>query len=224
MELIPLSTIKQLKYRRLIVLVEADAPLFDSVTPAEWEGVQSLMKGANSVLWITNGALLSGGEPRFAMMSGIARGLRTETNALRLSTLDLDQEVYNSNDEIYESILRLERKIFTSLDEQYDIEFRRKSRVTYFSRLRADEALNTLWTANAKSQIATESVQLSKLAGTPLQVDIDQPGVLSTLYFQEDPDFHQSILDDSVQIQVKAAGVNHKVLLSSDHLSRNAYM
>lgn len=64
--------------KHLIVLMELERPLFDDMGATEWTKVQDLLKNADSALRITNGDLMTGGEPRYTMINGFACGLRAE--------------------------------------------------------------------------------------------------------------------------------------------------
>ena len=50
--------------KHLIVLMEFERPLFDNMGATEWTKVQDFLNNADSALWITNGDLMTGGEPR----------------------------------------------------------------------------------------------------------------------------------------------------------------
>ena len=73
----------------------------------EWTKVQDFLNDANSALWITNGDLMTGGEPRYAMTNGTACGLRAEMTKLQLLTLDFDQGTNFSSLETKRQILKL---------------------------------------------------------------------------------------------------------------------
>lgn len=75
--------------KHLIVLMELERPLFDDMGATEWTKVQDLLKNADSALRITNGDVMTGGEPRYAMINGFTCGVRAEMTKSRLLTLDL---------------------------------------------------------------------------------------------------------------------------------------
>ena len=209
-DLVPFENIGTVHYRRFIFLVEVDRPLFLDVTPVEWNCLKICLHSALSVLWVTNGNLMEGEEPIFAMISGIARGLKTETSQLRFNVLDLDGRSEPLDSEVCELILKMEARTSNMTNDCDDTEFRRRRSVTYISRLAADDSLNEQATAKANQQVLTEETRLASLKSTPLQLAIDKPGVLSTLYFKEDPAFYLPLAPDEVEIEVQNAGVNNK--------------
>lgn len=196
--------------KRLIFLTEIIAPMFNDITATEWKGLQGLLRRASSVLWVTNGGLLNGREPMFAMISGIARGISTEMNHLHLSLLDLDQDIEKSVSETCELLLQFERNVADKSTERYR-EYRRRDGIVFTARLQADRFLNERSRAEAEYTESLELTRLDKLKHTPLQLQIENPGILSTVYFREDTELSQSLKDDCVEIEVKAIGVNNKV-------------
>lgn len=184
--------------------------MFNDITEKEWKSLQTLLKSASSALWVTNGALLKSQQPMFAMISGIARGISTEMNHLRLSLLDLDQEMGQSVSKTCEILLQFERRVADESTENYT-EYRQRDGIIFTSRLQADHSLNESSRAEAEHQKSGELVCLDKLKQTPLRLDIETPSILSSVYFREDHELNQPLKDDCVEIEVKAIGVNSRV-------------
>ena len=206
-DMMTLEDVDNIHYSRFLFVVELERPLFLDITSAEWDGLQTCLKCARSALWVTNGSLIQGREPLFAMVSGIARGLKTEINRLRFSVLDLDRFPGPSDLEL---LSQFEQRIADTSNKDDDTDFRRDDGITYVSRLMADDKLNEQSRAKADQQISIQETALKSLRSTPVQLDIDKPGVLSTLYFKHDHDFDHPLADDLVEIEVVAAGVNNK--------------
>lgn len=198
-----------IKYRRMVFLLEIEKPFFIDITNREWKGFQTAVMSAKSALWVSTGSLLDGVDPAFAMISGIVRGLKAEMSNLRFGTLDLDTPLSPLEQPSAELIHRYEQLVYESQPGD-DVEFRRKGNVTYISRLVADPILNLESRALHEKHESTEEVSLSQLSSTPIRLDIETPGVLSTLYFREDEEFVVPLRDDEVEIKVIAAGLNSK--------------
>lgn len=184
--------------------------MFNDITATEWKGLQGLLRRARSVLWVTNGGLLNGRQPMFAMINGIARGISTEMNHLHLSLLDLDQDIEQSVSETCDLLLQFERNVANKSIERYK-EYRQKDGIIFTARLQADRLLNERSRAEAESSKSFELTRLDKLKHTPLQLQIENPGILNTVYFREDTELSQSLQDDCIEIEVKAIGINNKV-------------
>ncbi|PQE21953.1 polyketide synthase protein [Rutstroemia sp. NJR-2017a WRK4] len=209
-DVIEMAETTKLRYTRLLFVVELERPLFLDVNPSEWAGLQDHIKQATSALWITNGAILDGKNPLFAMITGIARGLQVENASLRLMVLDLDRKLDENEPKDLDMLLEYESKASNGNSPNNDLEFRQKDNIVYISRLAPDEALNEQYKANGAKQVGIEEVPLQDLRSTPLKLAIDKPGVLSTIHFEEDLDFGEPLADDCVEIEVACAGVNNK--------------
>ncbi|KAI4212601.1 MAG: hypothetical protein LQ351_004673 [Letrouitia transgressa] len=207
---IPLSHIDMAHYHRYIFLLEAEKPFFIDATSEEWTSLQRSLKQAASSLWLTKGDLMGTGEPLHAMISGLAKGMKTENSSLRFSILDLDKAPKPSDGKLWALVEQLESRVSALNNLNDDSEFRYKDGVLYISRLTSDDALNEQSKAKADMQTATTEVPLAELKQNPLQMAIDKPGVLSSIYFKDDHVFFGPLADDEVEIEVKYAGVNNK--------------
>ncbi|KAI1264012.1 putative polyketide synthase [Xylariaceae sp. FL1019] len=85
-----LSRLDDMKTNSLrILLVEYGAPFLANMTRERWEWMQGCFRGTGHYLWISSG----GGQladPRYGMVGGLARTLRSELPGLHLVTLALD--------------------------------------------------------------------------------------------------------------------------------------
>ncbi|KAJ4413900.1 Type I Iterative PKS [Gnomoniopsis sp. IMI 355080] len=208
-----LSKIEALQdHQRFIFLVETESPFFLDVTDTEWGHLQSVFSRLTSCLWLTSGDLLAGKEPLYAMISGLVRGMRTESSSLRFDILDLDSVPTNaaSDSDILRLIAQLEARVADRQRTNEDYEFRYKEGILHVSRLTADDNLCEEAKALAHSDRACSRVPLKDIGSKPLRLAIEKPGVLSTVYFTQDQDFDKPLLADEVEIAVKYAGVNNK--------------
>lgn len=128
--------------RRLIILVDIETPLLDNCTGSEWQNLQKCVLGAESALWVTNGGLLHDRRPHFAMAECLVRGLKTERQDLRISTLDLDLHSGQPEDAALEAMMNLERKTSKGSNGQRDWQYRQKNGITHISRLVSDDRMN----------------------------------------------------------------------------------
>ena len=167
-------------------------------------------KAASSAFWVTCGNLCKGQEPLYAMISGIARELKTEMNFLRMNVLDLDQKTKISDPRTCDILLKFEERVANSANRDDDTEFRLQDGVIYISRPVADDALNEQSRDNAEEQTSTQEISIKNLGSTPISLDIDKPAVLSTLHFRKDYGFDLLLKEDHVEIEVEGAGLNNK--------------
>lgn len=104
-----------------------------------------------------------------------------------------------------------------------DSEFRYKDGTLYISRLAPDDDLNEKFNEAAKRYSGFEQIALRDLKTIPLQIAIEKPSILSTIYFKSDPTFSNLLAADEVEIEVKYAGLNTKeiAVLSGRHHSNS---
>ncbi|KAI1858549.1 uncharacterized protein JN550_012596 [Neoarthrinium moseri] len=208
--LMPLSDIKIARHYRLIFLLEAEKPFFLDATPQEWANLQYAISRSVSSLWLTRGDLMVGKEPLCGMISGLAKGMKIENNSLRFSILDTDQIPDGPDNAYFKLVKALEARVADASKFNDDSEFRYKNGILYISRLALDNGLCAEVTvANSQDRVLKE-LPLKALKSTKLQLAIDKPGVLSTVYFKEDPTFLTPLAADEVEIEVKYAGINNK--------------
>ena len=160
---------------------------------------------------MTNGGLLSGREPLFAMAGGIARGLKTERPALQIATLDLDQRTSESLPQDCELIWDIFLKVCATTKENYSLEYRKAGDIIYRNTLQTDDDMNQESVSRKIKGMANELVAMEKPRHTPLELSLDSPGVMSTMFFQPDQSFDSRLPEDSVQVSISAAGVSSNV-------------
>ena len=211
-DVVPLAQVDPTRHRRFVFVVETESPFLLDVTPQEWEIFRSALNHSKSSLWLTSGDLLSGKEPLYAMVSGLAQGIKAENSSTRLSILDIDHVPQTSDTELFGLIGQLEVRVADTTRLDVDSEYRYKDGVLYISRLTSDDVLCETSKAMTHPDLARKPTPLKDLKATPLQLAIEKPGVLSTVYFKKDPEFTRSLLADEVEIEVKYAGVNNKDL------------
>ncbi|ORY63304.1 uncharacterized protein BCR38DRAFT_475285 [Pseudomassariella vexata] len=190
-----LAEIETSRYMRFIFLLETSEPFFLDATELEWKHVQLALGRSTASLWLTCGDLITGTEPLYAMISGLARGIRTENSSIRLSILDLDKTPVDSDAELFRLIGQLESRVADTSRTNDDSEFRLKN----------EEAKTSV-----SSDQSPAEVPLKDFKSAPLQLAIGKPGVLSTVHFKKDPEFSKPLAADEVEIEVKFAGLNNK--------------
>lgn len=197
--------------RRLIILVDIEAPLLDNCTGSEWQNLQTCLVSAESALWVTNGGLLINRRPRFAMAEGFVRGLKTERQDLRISTLDLDLHSDQPIEAALEVLMNLERKTFVDSNGQRDWQYRQENGITHVSRLVPDERMNERFREKQARARCTEPTKLAVLGQRPLQVKKGRV-VPNIPFHMEDKDWSVSPLQShEVEVKVKVRGFSEEV-------------
>ena len=182
------------------------------MSATEWTKIQSLLKNAKTALWITNGDLLTGKDPRYAMVNGMACGIRTEMTRLRLLTVDFGEGTDFSSLETADLILELENRCLVSAGHGYDMELRIMKGVVHFSRLISDPDLNTNQGIATQHSNIIDSVPFHELSEREWDINTASTGVLPSVIVQE-ADFPVFSDEDAdmVEIDVKALGLSYEV-------------
>ena len=224
-DLISLISNSALRHERVIFLTEVDQTLFTDIDSSEWKGFKHLALSSRSALWVTRGGLIDGTSPEYAIVSGLARALHTETKTSRFVTVDLDQSNTTAQDE-FDILIQLEQRA-VSYSPGDDFEFRVKSGVVYIPRLQGDAVLNEATLLNTINRDTTEMIPLGEATRLPVSMAMDETSSSPSVCFQKD-EFHSRPLDaESIEIEVKAAGMSRKVrlqLVTDDRFSREAFL
>ena len=107
------------------------------------------------------------------MAECLVRGLKTERQDLRISTLDLDIHSGQPEDAALEAMMNLERKTSMGSNGQRDWQYRQKNGITHISRLVSDDQMNERFREKQARASCTGQTKLSVIGHRPLQVKKD---------------------------------------------------
>ncbi|KAF7597000.1 hypothetical protein BBP40_011366 [Aspergillus hancockii] len=193
-----------------VVLLEYDHPVLADVTGEQFNSIKRLLLTPKQVIWVTKGGAIDTLVPEANMIVGLARSIRAEQPKTLLSTLDLSSDSESAEDRIFD-ILHSQSVSQTTLDsDSCDYEFVERTGSICISRLEEVKAANNLVVSNLSNQSATIPLKQSKSA---LRLEVKMHGRLDSLQFTEDPEINQRLLDNEVEVEVKATGVNFRDLM-----------
>ena len=200
---------------RIIVLADLVGSFLKELDTKALESLKNLFRKAASLVWVTAGSLMKGVKPEDAVVGGLMRAIITEMPHVKIATIDLDVGYDQISQDIADLVLSKENELQNAGNQPgaHDSEYALNDGVLHISRLIPDDALNQRYLEQEGSVKATELVRLEE--AKPLAIGFDQAGLLSSLYFKEDQVFQNSLLDDEVEIEVRAVGLNVKVSLSA---------
>jgi hypothetical protein len=151
---------------------------------------------SRTILWVTGAAQVRCSNPRYGMLLGLARTIRTEYSA-QLATLELDDFGASSWHAITTVLRTLQRE--STREGKPDMEFVLADRSIKVGRF--------FWTSVTEQLVTGHGEESGR------KLDIAKRGMLSTLYWrgysQNEPQ------GDWVQVKVHAAGLNFKDVLVS---------
>ena len=186
------------------------------LTTRSFEGLKRLSQAAG-VLWITGGLL----SPNAGLVRGLARTLRVEFQVDKFVTLAIE-DWSMPGDDLVEMIRRVTEKSFYEVcaGAEYDRELAVKGGVLHISRLVHDSNMNHNMTRETNA--GSTYLQPFYQDGRPLRLTITNPGFLDTLSFATDERLASPLPEDSIEIEVKASGLNFKdVILALGQLPGN---
>ncbi|KAF2419578.1 putative polyketide synthase [Tothia fuscella] len=216
--------------RVCIVLSELLAPILGNPRPEQFESLKTLMLESEGILWVTRGAVIDGSHPDLDMISGLMRTLRMELGGSSLITLDLEatgdaeRTGWITEAEI-QTVLRVFEHNFQAgvqpSYQQLETEYAERGGVLLIPRLVEDSLTGDF----VASRIQNASPVLDTIVQPerPLKVEIGTPGLLDSLYFDDDKRMTGEPAPDEIDIEVKAAAVNFRdVMMAMGQIETHA--
>ena len=205
-----------------IFLDELDAPIMATLSLEEFVAVQKLCS-AQGLLWVIQDANLETATPNANMIPGMIRTVRNENAGIQPILLDLDGKERLSTDETSDLICKIFSAtwgIHTSTRE-VEREYMERKGGIFVPRIVEDSDASR-WAIRQNGNDILE-LQNFEQVDRPLSLTIRSPGLLDSLYFEDDTDATAPLLDSYVEIRVKATGVNFRDVMyavgqiSSEH-------
>lgn len=179
----------------IISLLDLDAPFFNAVTEKDLQRFLTLVKklGSSAILWITRSIQMRCSNPDYALVSGMARTIRSELYAsFVIFELDCTQP------EAWSSVLRVFQKLQRrAMDQEQDheSEYALSKGLIHTSRFHWFSMAKELSTFPHKDR--------------PKKLEIGKRGLLQTLHWV--PIRLNHLEPEEVEVEVRAAGLNFKV-------------
>ncbi|KAK5996471.1 Highly reducing polyketide synthase srdA [Cladobotryum mycophilum] len=179
-------------------LCEAKNPLLSVISDEDMKRVKMMTDGAASLVWVTNGNIMRGDRPDFALIAGLARSLILEQPSLNICTYDID----DSEDNVKATAQNLV-SVLNQPKGQPDLEFAQHKGVVHVSRFAPDTGIN----ATFRSKQGLETTPISLKEADDARLVIGQAGQFDTIFFkQQEPP--TSIAPTEVRIKVASVGLN----------------
>jgi NADPH:quinone reductase-like Zn-dependent oxidoreductase len=199
-----------------IVLSELAHSVLRNPSPAQFRAIKRIFLEGAGALWVTRGALIESSAPDFNLVTGIARTVRAEKGDTMLVTLDLDPRTPLFRTSVAETIFTVFKTNFSMESMGFadlDTEYAERNGLIMIPRVVEDRALTSFVLSNTGSPIPEDQPYYQK--GRPLRAEIKTPGFLDSLQFVDDVRISGILLDDFVQIDVKASGINFRDVMSA---------
>lgn len=181
-------------------LCEVNAPLLSVTSEEDMKRIKIITDGASSLVWVTNGNMLEGDKPDYALASGLARTLSLEQPSLKFYNFDVDEPDVNAHITSQRLI-----SVLNQPGAKEDLEFVQRKGVVHISRFTPDEEINKEF--RVKQGLETSDSSLGDVGD--VRLDIKHPGQFDTVYFKQlEPP--QSIGETEVRVKVASVGMNAK--------------
>lgn len=192
---------------RVIILFDGGSCLARS--NSQFDAIKSVLSNAKSILWITISDGSVDSYPYVGVTNGLLRVLGAENPSVVYSSVTVSKEDLNRS---MHQILELERDLLKKVDTLLDTEYQVIGGVSMISRLNPDNDLNE----RSFRRTQRSSTQLLPIGDQPpLAASFVMPGILSSVYFEEDKNFWKPLADDQIEVRTAAVGLNWKDLAVS---------
>ena len=180
------------------------------LSESRFVALQNILLRSQGVLWVTRG--VRGRSPEASMIEGLARVVRSENAAVKLVTLGLDDSPSLSDIETWRLISQVYAHMFGCSDASTtdDHEYIEEKGIIKVRRILED--------GNKDKYIMRETQQPMPEPqsfiqdGRSLRLKLGSPGLLDSIYFEDDPKLKQPIADEAVEVEIKATGVRPPLL------------
>lgn len=205
-----------------IFLDELDSPVLATLTSKEFNAVQRLCS-AQGLLWVIQDGNLETATPNANMIPGMIRTVRNENAGILPILLDLDGKERLSINDTSDLIYRVFEAAWGdhATTREIEREYMERKGGIFVPRVVEDPDARR-WAVRRDGKADLE-LQNFEQRDRPLSLTIETPGLLDTLYFEDDKEVMKPLLDDHVEIRVKATGVNFRDVMyavgqiSSEH-------
>ena len=221
---VPLIAIRtmDLSHSICIFLDELDSPILGNLSSEDFDSVQRLCS-AQGLLWVLQDANLATATPNASLVPGMIRTICNENAGILPVILDLDARDPLSPDATSDLICKVFKASWGTEVSARDMEkeYMERHGQLFVPRVVEDpDASRWVIRQDGKAEIELQKFDQIDRA---LSLTMESPGLLDTLYFEDDKTVTRSLEDDHVEIKVQATGVNFRDIMyavgqiSSEH-------
>jgi len=192
----------------VLILDETISPVLTQITESQWEGLRRVILQGSRILWATEGSQMSITKPSNALVHGLFRTIRAEDRAANLVTLDVEHGQSPSAYLAIERVLRLLLK--APAKTHIDSEYVERIGVIHINRVVPDEPINVAKDNEKLGGLPTDR-SLQEIDGVA-RLRAERLGTLDSLCYSEISTEELPVLDNHIEIDIKAAGLNFKDL------------
>ena len=188
-----------------IFLDDLESPILTTTSDAQLEHIKRLFQG-QGVMWATAESTLALNGPNTALISGLARSLRSENTATKFVVLHYSKAGRN----LIDCLGHVYRQVFLNDTPhgELDLEYMERDGMLYVPRLFEDDKVEDVIVKHGR--LPTPEPQPFLQPNRALTLKHDGTGMTSGLYFEDQVTTALPLANDKIKIVVKAMGVNFK--------------
>ena len=189
----------------VIVAIEAKEAFLLDMSDEQITQLKQLISNSSRLVWLTGGGLRTGLRPDFAPALGFLRTLESEQPSLKSVMLDFDIQSKSETEALLPNLTTVTRKL---LEDSADLEteYLQHHGTLHCGRITPNKSMNDSFKSVKKVSISTAVLKNIE----QFELDIQETGQLDTTCFQELARNIEPLDNDSLEIEVKAVGVNAK--------------
>ncbi|PQE28358.1 hypothetical protein CJF30_00008077 [Rutstroemia sp. NJR-2017a BBW] len=201
-----------------IVLLELQNPFIAHLDATKIDALKKMIMSSDRVLWAVRGAYTDCNSPESHMVVGMARSIRSET-LLKFATVDISPET--PDEKAAEIVFEVFKQVFYV--HSPDMEYQERCGRLMVPRVIEDTTMNEYVHRNTANSVAP-TLQRFNQPGRPLKIAIQIPGSLDSLHFVDDSIAGSALPEQTVEIQVRATGMNFKDIMISMGQLQSTYI
>ena len=200
---------RDLSQSTCIFLSELQEPFLYRISEAVYYSLRKVISTCHALLWVTSAYSEN---PASQLVQGFARCIREENKGLRLITASLDTSKGIAS--LVHKITLIYGSAILDAPENFEQEFVEENDILLINRV--IEAVAIDHHVHSKTKVQPPVLQpLGQCSTRPLKLSIAAPGMLDTFEFREDLRASLPLLDDEVEIEIKASGLNFRDVLTA---------
>ncbi|RAQ99355.1 KR domain-containing protein [Stemphylium lycopersici] len=211
---ISLSRVKDahlnLKGSTTISLLELEVPTLAEINNEQFNGLKEIAISPKQLLWVTKGGGPVSNNPYGDIAVGLSRVICSEREDQGFKVLNVDS--FEDSGKIPDMISRIVSKMVSSANTWDDSEFATKDGILLIPRLTLNPRLSAIMESKIKLPGIT-AYTVGQSYKPHVTVMIGTPGLLDTVFYQEDAAAALPLEGDDIEIEIKASSLNFKDLM-----------
>ena len=191
-----------------VVLLEVSKPVFHNIDDATFKLVRDMVLQSQAIVWVTKGCS-QGEAPLINLFAGLSRAVRSENPRISFATIDIDPSSPSDCGLNIQIISKILATLHGAEDGTIlDWEFSVRNGSVFIPKLLPDKGINDMLSSRDWKQ--TPVLSQLKQPDRHLKLVFDSARPLDHIYLFEDLVSENDVLQDEIELEVKAAGFQNE--------------